>query len=898
MGIERFFNSLTQVEKIKTNGIIVGLKDKILSNFVYIDFNSVIHNISSEIEHDLNYLLYSIILHTRNPTKYPLDEFTLIVIEKYTYMATDVVKKFDPLKGITVENFLSTFPKEYIDEIVLTKIREHIIYITTKLIDPNEVKQIFIAFDGVPQMSKVIEQKTRRYNGYVIGELKAKIFADAFVQIGDTMIHCFDIDDTDEILNNLTPRREFELNKIGIDRGRITTRATLMDRVNAMLENEDFKNEMHSFHPLLEKIVISNTGVYGEGEKKIMENIIELGTNRSGTYTIYSPDADVVILGLICLNRLDETSNVSILRFNQQSEEYDYVDIKGLRNNIYNMVLPRITTSNVRLLNEITITNDLAFIFTLFGNDFVPRIEAIDARNDIETLIFAYCKYLNIFRGQPLIFYENGYRIKYKDKDISNGLVGYLSILAEEEEALLKETYMSVTYKNYKRLKTMIGVTKLLPILKSYVYTSNNVFKQLKKIADASKELDDNGIKQQIIEFAQTITNKQYMRHFMIFEKKKDNVLESDPELFNMFVDLMFKKVKDCIQFEKEHKKYFFGKLRLEPYDTDKIDTTFHENNIKDTLPHPKCKITKYDEECYKLDRKLGDYESKLNSINFELGNIGLRSIPSRTAEQLHYKLFSGTERANHTNDVESYYQTFFGVTHENADEMLQNIVYEYTLGLIWIFDFYFNRNSSTLNIEKVSTWTYSYHRAPLLSQIAYYIDGVNLKKLLYDINKSYVNRSEYLNILEHYMYITPKNRMVSIPHEYEEFILQNPQMYPDLNDTVNRIWNGDNVNEIIDCKRVNFLSKCNLLSVNYVSYDEYFQKIKHLRRIEDVPSKDVHNTIHVYNTERQSGGRSNLDKLKYYKNYFKLLYMKTGIIKYKKYYKSIKNQLEKNYAK
>ena len=41
--------------------------------------------------------------------------------------------------------------------------------------------------------------------------------------------------------------------------------------------------------------------------------------------------------------------------------------------------------------NKTNVTNDIAFIFTLFGNDFIPKLESIDVRNDIETLMNIYC---------------------------------------------------------------------------------------------------------------------------------------------------------------------------------------------------------------------------------------------------------------------------------------------------------------------------------------------------------------------------------------------------------------------------------------------------------------------------------------------------------------------------
>lgn len=888
MGVERFFNSLTQVEKIKTNGIIVGLKEKILSNYVYIDFNSVIHNISSEIEYDINYLLYSILLYGMDPVENKLDDITLTIIEKYQYTTADgEVKKFNLDRGITLENFQSTFPKDFLDEIVLTKIKEHIIYITTKLVEPSNVKIIYVAFDGVPQMSKVVEQKKRRYNGHVIGELRAKIF-----------------NDTKDSFSEL--RKTFELHKIGLDRGRITTRGNLMERVSTLLESEIFKNEIKQHHPLLEEFIISNATVYGEGEKKIMEHIIGYGESHVGTYTIYSPDADVVILGLICLNRLHEDSNVSILRFNQQSEEYDFVDIKILRQNIFDMVTKRVNASYLQYINEYTVSNDIAFIFTLFGNDFIPRSEAIDARNDIETLINTYCEYLNKFGGESLIFFENGYRIKYGKPHLKNGLMGYLDILGGIEESLLKETYMAVTYKNYRRLKTILGVSKLLPVLESYISTSNKIFRELKKIGDENQDADINLVEEAVKNVVKDITNLQYMRQFIVFEKKKDNVKEDDSRLPGMFYEECLKKTTMYMEHlrmlkngtpESQIKKFYFGKLRLEKYDTDMIDTPFHEKNIKDMLPHPKFEISEFEKQSYKLDRKLAEYETKLNSVNFELGNINVGCMYSAKAGNDHYKIY----RTNHFSNINTYYETFFGeykFDQQNFYSSVQEITQEYVLGLIWIFDFYFNKNSAERNIGKVSTWMYPYHRAPLLLHVAQNIGSFQLGTLLSKINESYVNRTEYLNILEHYMYITPRHKMNGISERYNIFITENPEMFPDLTETINRIWTGDNVTEIIDCKRINFLSKCNLKLVPHVTYNTYFKKIKLLRGTEDIPRYDMHNIVHTYQNDNQSGGNNediDIEKLKYYRNYFKMLYIKTGILKYKKYYKSIKNQLQHN---
>ena len=556
MGIEQFFNSLKQVEKIQNDGIISGLKETINSNFVYIDFNSVIHNIASEIEHNINYLLYSILLYLDDNEKNPFDDDTIQIIKEYS---------FDINNGITIENFSNTYPADKIEFLVLSEIKKKIFYIVSKLINAEGVKILHISFDGVPQMSKIIEQKKRRYNGYVIGKLKDKILNESNVSFSEL-------------------RKTFNTHKIGINRGNITTRATLMDKIIDMLKTEEFKNEIKTQNSKLEQVIISGTNIYGEGEKKIMEHIINL--EKKGTYTIYSPDADVVILGLICLNQINADSNVTVLRFNQQTEEYDFVDLSILRQNIFDYV--RSQVDNSIPLDSINVTNDISFIFTLFGNDFIPRIEAINPRNDIQTLMETYCLYIS--NNSSIIFkqYDKAYRIKYYN------IKKYIDCLESQEKTLLHETYMSVSYKNYRYVKQSLGVSKLLPVLEEYANSANLFFDNIKIIIDNSKEESEENTNKKIEILASSITDKQFMKQFILFERNK-NVDIDNSELYNQFYISVFKKITNAINNFKNDKIYYLGRFRFDPYDRTTIDTQFHEKNIKESLPHPKFEITDYE---------------------------------------------------------------------------------------------------------------------------------------------------------------------------------------------------------------------------------------------------------------------------------------------------------------
>ena len=69
MGVEKLFDSLEKTKSIQKNGIHVGFKKKLVSDYFYDDFNSTIYTTASKIEKELNYLLYAIILSTSSDFK-------------------------------------------------------------------------------------------------------------------------------------------------------------------------------------------------------------------------------------------------------------------------------------------------------------------------------------------------------------------------------------------------------------------------------------------------------------------------------------------------------------------------------------------------------------------------------------------------------------------------------------------------------------------------------------------------------------------------------------------------------------------------------------------------------------------------------------------------------------
>ena len=47
---------------------------------------------------------------------------------------------------------------------------------------------------------------------------------------------------------------------------------------------------------------------------------------------------------------------------------------------------------------------------------------------------------------------------------------------------------------------------------------------------------------------------------------------------------------------------------------------------MTENLPHPNMEITEYDKEIYKLEKRIGEYQIKLNATNFDLGSVSIET--------------------------------------------------------------------------------------------------------------------------------------------------------------------------------------------------------------------------------------------------------------------------------
>ena len=117
-------------------------------------------------------------------------------------------------------------------------------------------------------------------------------------------------------------------------------------------------------------VFISDVYNPGEGEMKII-SCLKIYRKRN-KICVYSPDSDMILLLLM----LD--IDTILLRYDQQNSKevdiFNKIDIPKFKNELLNYCKSRIGN----LENERIILDEIIYIFTLFGDDFLPKLESIN----------------------------------------------------------------------------------------------------------------------------------------------------------------------------------------------------------------------------------------------------------------------------------------------------------------------------------------------------------------------------------------------------------------------------------------------------------------------------------------------------------------------------------------
>jgi len=662
--------------------------------------------------------------------------------------------------------------KDGFERELINNIEKYLIEMLTLNLYPEYLEYIYICIDGVPTMGKIYEQKKRRY------------MASLIQYVG----------------NNY----KLEKSSFNWDKNNISPGTIFMNKLEMYLDSDTFKDKVKDNCPNLKKYKLSGTNEKGEGEMKII-NIIKKDKIKDNT-VVYSPDSDMIIL-LMMLN-----NNNIILRYDQQNSVLD----DNYRGKMYNILqVNKFKITLIKYINDrknpyLTINidrfiNDVILIFTIFGDDFLPKLENFRVSNDIFTILDYYI----------INYQDNGYLLN-DDKSIKKiSLHAFFTLLSLNETLFLERNRMMVTYSNFNRMeKDIFGYEMYIfremvfELLWKFIYVNKDKYNfNAVNPHNINKYLDGK-------EFINFIKNEpninlkdlgQYSKRFLKYAK--GNIFSQIKDIFLANYLNILKFLKIDVSFENSKK-----------YNSRKIMNQYHKNyyliDSKYNFLSDILIYMYYNSLQFPFDISLIKDEPKLNKVNFDSSLLPHKKKLQYLSEKeeflyrMEYKLDDFYLMLNpkdefyykYSSDKESYSEKYKDMY------LKENTIKDYLDGISWVTSYYFGGNVDEL-------WYYRYGRSPLLSQIVKYMN--NSYKF-----KNIENKKLDLIPLTQILFITPFNYNEDIMKQidfinYKDknklvmFVKNNKKFYYDLDKIYKEIVSGKNSN--IDCSASIFLSKCHL---------------------------------------------------------------------------------------
>lgn len=304
------------------------------------------------------------------------------------------------------ENAAPNLPKEAFEEALLDEVLRY----TEEVCDyATPRKLVCICVDGVAPLSKIQQQRKRRY---LSSWMKEKLKEEGYPW--DT--------------NAISPGTPF-MHKLN---------TKLHAFADKHAQNKSKKKRAYNVH-------ISDSSERGEGEHKIYEYIRANEATKETVDVVYGLDADLIMLSLICTRTrkflMREPQNFSSVP-NPTNSPFLWFDVDACREKVLQFYDSQIDIESY------------VFLCTLIGNDFLPNLTYLTIHNSgIDTIMNAYKQVLQLKTG-PVVFREDDglFRVNYNTLTL---LLDQLKLMEDVECKQLHSTY-------YK--KTMILNTHKLKI--------------------------------------------------------------------------------------------------------------------------------------------------------------------------------------------------------------------------------------------------------------------------------------------------------------------------------------------------------------------------------------------------------------------------------------------------
>ena len=709
MGVEKFFSTVNRnfnvIQSIDLNNID-GTKTN--ASYLLFDFNSIIHHTSSKLIEELN--------------------------EK------KINNKNEKMKDTNFQDYKI----DDLEIMIIKQVNNFIISILENL-ELDKLKLMYIALDGVPSFSKMLEQKKRRF----VGDFVEKLLEQHSLPFSWSK-------------NNISPGTIF-MNKV----------TQYLSNIKSIIDGDKIKKEdlildldNYDNYTKVKKFEFSNTNSPGEAEMKIFDLIEDLPKNEPIIF--YSPDSDVILLSMIS-KRSDQ---ITIFKFEQQTNLLSVINIELLKQSIFIYCKDRLINTKLNDININNIINDIVFIFTIFGNDFLPRCEAIQTNQDFLFLIDLYL----------IILIDNGYMLI--NSNISNKpFFKFLSLLKTHEERLLFRNAKQNIYQNYNWTNQKNFYIDLLKFKNSET-PSEYFYDNLLLYIDPGKLTDIlNKSTYGCLEFYLLDKNKK----LEILKKGLQKVLPINAQLY---IDI--NNLNKDTPYDKFFEYQYSSKLKK------------HVLNMKDLSPRNK--------ELYLINNKLDKYTTLFeptSSFNTNINTLKKINIP------FYYKKYF--KNVSEKDIVKIYLQGFKWVTQYYFDR-------KHSIDETW----YYPYNKAPLLETIINYYSSIIIDTPSKSKIN---KITPIEQLLYitPIRLSDINKTKFFTMFAEYK--NGKFVDEKFINKIKIFVEKNPHFFYNLDEVYNGIKTGSLTHELFDCSSSSFISKCHYEILNFiVNLDQFVKTFREIK--------------------------------------------------------------------
>ena len=821
MGIQSFSSIIQnfEIEKPFNDNDLINKK-------LYLDFNSLIHNISQDIISKINNGDLSFLIELENIFG---DELTL-KLEK---------------KGEQIE-----YNKNNLDIII-------IYYLIDFLRNKMKITQadfVYISIDGVPSVGKMTEQRQRKFMGKF-----EKFFKKKIIEKQDT--------NSQNISNTSSSSQNVSWDKINISPG-----TSFMKTLEEILK--------HKFNE--PKYIISGSNEPGEGEHKISQHI-KNNCNSNDIIYIFSPDNDANLLALI------NNSSMYTYIFKIDIKNSNPLDYKFVKNDINEFKEGLLDYFKQGLLDKYSdndlleiknnIIDNIVLIYSFFGNDFIPNLESIDIRFDMTHLILTFKNILQVNNNFSLFTKGQVESNVIKYKFNLKNFMYYLNLLFKDvnfEKFLLRKKFFNSLFfvpRNFKKNYEKLNYEELSIFIDNYL-TENKISYDMIPTSQVNDQTISNlgeGGGQGVPPSRNSGRNVDPGRGRGTGRGRGRGNQGYQPNpgrgRGNQYKDYPDRGYQGYQGYQpnpgrsrgNQYKDYpdrgyqsNLGRGRGNQY-KDYPDRGYQSNlgrgrgnqYIKAIKSEPTIDSFKIQYEKYLGNTNLEDTES--NRLNFTISKL-FPNDDFNLGEYLQINKYNelGNYKANDSSDKFEELKEKFNKNYFVDDVGLSNAIENYIFGINWILEVYFNQD---YNYYKY--WFYPYEKSPLIMDIItypninnLYDDSDSIKEEFFDKFDDFKNDDNNISEIEQILFTTPDsdsyrdiydkhpdifNKIIYLYDElYKSYV---NKLYFNLEDEVNYLF-GEEKKKIVDCGNAFYLSKCSIIFANYakkISFKEFKNKYEEI---------------------------------------------------------------------